>query len=82
MKFWWILDLLAAVGIVAAVPPINDFLGIHTLDLDNRTSGAAIHPPPKKDGGCGSQPQSKLRFYNSATKGECDCYSWGFTTLS
>ncbi|KAK1237372.1 hypothetical protein MKX08_002997 [Trichoderma sp. CBMAI-0020] len=69
MRFWWILGLLAAVGIVAAAPPINDFPGIHALDLGNRAPGAAIHPPPENDGGCRSQPQSEPRFYNSVTKG-------------
>ncbi|PON20892.1 carboxypeptidase cpdS precursor [Trichoderma gamsii] len=69
MKFWGIWSLLAAVGIVVAAPPTNDFLGIHTLGLDNRTAGAAIHPPPENHGGCGFQPQPEPRFYNSVTKG-------------
>lgn len=71
MKFLWILSLLATVGIVVAAPPKNNVLGIHTLGFDNRTTGAAIHPPPGNDGGCDSQPKSEPRFYNSVTKGKC-----------
>ncbi|KAM0479518.1 hypothetical protein ACHAPX_004734 [Trichoderma viride] len=69
MKFLGVWGLLAAVGIVVAAPPTNNFLGIHTLGLDNRTAGAAIHPPPENDDGCGSQPHAEPQFYNSVTKG-------------
>lgn len=75
MKFLGVWGLLAAVGIVVAAPPTNNFLGIHTLGLDNRTAGAAIHPPPENDDGCGSQPHPEPQFYNSVTKGTCGRFS-------
>lgn len=80
MKFLWILGLLAAVGIVAAAPPISDFPGIHALGLDRRSFCNPIDSSAN-DIGCGSQPKSEPRFYNSVTKGECVIALLGFYNI-
>ncbi|GFP59694.1 hypothetical protein ACSS6W_009756 [Trichoderma asperelloides] len=57
MKLQWILGLLTTACTVVTTPSANHPLGI-----------PAIPSLPDSGDGCDSQPQSKPRFYNSATK--------------